>query len=157
MRALSSLGSGDLAKFEYVDRRKVQRAVFLMGQFEEVIVVAELRGDLVCNEATIAVHRFRDALQEPVFRSWVDKKERKARNDIVTTGMAHLLKSLRQMEGICIQHCHPWVTDELFTQVGHKFLVELKQNEPRLGIHTLNDLPGVTSFARAELHNDSWP
>jgi hypothetical protein len=71
--------------------------------------------------------------------------------------MAHLLKGPRQMEGICIQHCHPWITDELLTQMEDKFLVELEKNETGLGIHPLDDFPGMTSFSRAELYNHSWP
>ena len=71
--------------------------------------------------------------------------------------MAHLLKCLRQTKGVCIQHCHPWVTDELLTQMADKFLVELKKDETGPGIHSLDDFPGMTSFSRAELDNDSWP
>ena len=118
-------------------------------------MIAELCRDLIGDEATRATHCPGDALQKSVLRPRFDDKKGQAGNDIVTMRMAHLAQRFRQVQGIGIEHGYARVAAKLLAKVGNEFLVELEENEARLGIHALDDLPGVTSLAGAELDNDA--
>jgi hypothetical protein len=150
-------GCGSLPKFEHVDGREVQRAIFPGGQLEEIVLIAELRGDLVGNETAVGVHCHRDGPQQLVLGLWLDDEERQARHNVVTVRVTHFAQRVEQIQGVGVQDRHPRVPEKLLSQMRDKLLVEFEEDQLRLAVHASDNLAGMATFSGAEFDHDARP
>jgi hypothetical protein len=59
------------------------------------------------------------------------------------------------MQGIHVQDGYSGIAEELLAQMSNEFLIELEENETRLGVHAFEDLPRMAAFTGAELDHDT--
>ena len=71
--------------------------------------------------------------------------------------MTDVPERLGEMQRISVQHRDARIPHELLAQMRNELFVKFEEDEPRVGVHSLDDLSGVASFPRAEFDNDARP